>query len=288
MDACDYKCPRCNGNVFVHGSAGSGKPRYQCKDCGFRTTSPLSKDEPSVMVQKYLLLPDTHAPFENKRACNAVCEFAETYKPDHLLHIGDVGDYQSVSYWLKNKRKDLEGKKLKNDLDAAAGLLKLFGSIAPNATKTVLLGNHDHWVYDYINEHPELEGLFSVERSYLEAGWKTIPWNELHKIGKLYTTHGLYTNKYHANSTVHALSASVIYGHTHDHQVYPESFMDGEKMAMSIGCLCDMNPEYLKNRPKKWMNGFATVDILPNGQFFPDFIKIVDGKFCRMGKIYGN
>lgn len=284
----NYKCPRCNGNVFSQGTAGSGKRRYTCKDCGFRTTSPLSKDEPNVMVQKNLILCDTHAPFENKRAFAAVCEYSLVYKPNRIIHLGDVGDYQSVSHWLKNKKLTLEGLNIEDDLFYATELLKTIGETSPDAEKIVLLGNHEKWVYDYIEEHPELRKTIDLQLQYKLAGFTCKPFNELYKIGKLYVTHGLYTNLYHAAKTVNSLSASCMYGHTHDDQKHTVSFLDGEKSAQAIGCLCDLNPVYLQNRPKRWVNGFATVDVLPNGQFFPDFIKIIDGKFCRMGKIYGS
>ena len=283
----NFKCPRCDGNVVLNGTAGSGKQRYTCRDCGYRTTNPLPKDSPNGMIKKHLIISDTHAPYENKRAVAAACEYALEYKPDVIVHIGDVGDYKSISHWMKNKRLELAGLTIQDDLDAACNLLKNIGSTAPDAEKIVLLGNHDNWVYDYVNEHPELEGTLSVSRSYNSVGWKVIPWNELYRVGKLYLTHGLYTNKYHAHSTVHALSVSCCYGHSHDFQVYTESFLDGEKMAMSLGCMCDMNPGYLHNRPKRWLNGFGTVDTMPTGDFFIDFIKIVNGRFCRMGKIYG-
>jgi predicted phosphodiesterase len=283
----NFKCPRCDGNVFTHGKAGSGKVRYECKDCGFKTTTPLDKEAESVMVQKYLIIPDTHAPYENKRAVASACEYSAFYKPHHLIHIGDVGDYKSVSHWMKNKKLESEKLRIVDELTAACDLLKLFASTAPEASKMVLLGNHDRWVYDYVNEHPALEGTISVDRSYRQAGWQTTPFNQLYRIGKLYLTHGLFTNMYHAAKTVHSLSVSCMYGHTHDDQKHTESFVDGQKTAQAIGCLCDMNPEYLQNRPNKWVSGFATVDVLPNGQFFPDFIKIIDGRFSKMGKIYG-
>jgi len=283
----EFKCPRCNGNVSGHGVADSGKRRYECRDCGFRTTMPLPKDSPHVTVKKYLIVPDTHAPYQNNRAVAAVCEYGLEYKPNCIIHVGDVGDYKSISHWMKDKRLELEGLTIQDDLDAACDLLNEIGDIAPDSEKIVLLGNHDKWVYDYVNAHPELRRTVSVSKSYEAVGWKSIPYNELYRIGKLYLTHGLYTNKYHAHSTVHALSASCVYGHSHDSQVYTESFLDGEKMAMSIGCLCDTNPAYLHNRPKRWVNGFATVDVMPSGQFFIDFIKIIDGKFCRMGRVYG-
>lgn len=242
-------------------------------------------DDPQII--KNVIVADTHAPFENKRAIDAVCEYILEYKPNRIIHLGDVGDYQSVSYWLKNKRLSLEGLNIQDDIDSATDVLKKIGSCASNAEKIVLFGNHENWVYQYIDEHPELRKTINIPLSYKSVGWITKPFNDLYKIWKLYLTHGLFVGLYHAARTVQALSASCMYGHTHDDQKHTVSFLDGEKSGMSIGCLCNMNPEYLKNRPKRWVNGFATVDVLQSGDFFPDFIKIIRNKFSRMGKIYG-
>ena len=283
----DIRCPKCIGQMFSHGVAESGRPRYECKDCGFRTTTPRHVTDCAAYAEKNLIISDTHAPKHNKKMIAAILEYAAEYRPNRIIHLGDVGEYESISHWMENKRLELEGLTIQDDLDAACDLLKEIGSVAPAAEKVVLLGNHDMWVYDYVNAHPELRKTISVTKAYQAVGWTVIPWNELYRIGKLYLTHGLYTNKYHAYSTVHALSSSCLYGHTHDHQVFTESFLDGEKMAMSGGCTCDMNPAYLKNRPKRWVNGFPTVDVIPTGDFFIDFIKTVNGRFSRMGRIYG-
>jgi predicted phosphodiesterase len=238
-------------------------------------------------MKKVLVICDTHAPLEDKRVVKCELQYAADYKPDMIIHLGDVGHFESVSHWILNKRLKLEGLRVKADLDAAVGLLNKFKAVAPNAELVVTMGNHDQWVIDYVDVHAELHGLINIEGEYRKAGWKVIPLNKPYQLGKLLLFHGLFTDKYHANRTVHAFSKSCVYGHTHDRQEYTESFYDGEKAAQSIGCSCDMNPDYLKNRQKRWVHGFATVDVdTISGDFFPDFIKIVKGRFSRNGKIY--
>lgn len=272
-------CPKCFGNMSKHGKSESGNLRHQCVVCGFRTTAP-------IYIIRHVIFADTHAPNENRSAINAALEYIKDYKPHKMIAAGDIGDFNSVSHWIKNKRLSSEGCDLGADIDCAVNILDLFSESAPAAKKIVLLGNHEKWVMDYADEHSELRSMVDIGEAYGDAGWDVIGMNELYGVGKLNVTHGLFVGKYHAHNTVHSLSASCMYGHTHDHQVYTESFIDGEKMAMSIGCLCNMNPKYLKNRPKKWVHGFATVDVISNGDFFIDFIKIIKGRFSRNGKIY--
>jgi len=214
-------------------------------------------------------------------------QYAGDYKPDMIVHLGDVGHFESVSHWIADKRLKLEGLRVKSDIDSAVDILNKFKATAPNAELIVTMGNHDAWCQQYVEVHAELKGLLDLDAEYKKAGWRVIPMNKPFAVGKLLMFHGLFTDKYHANRTVHAFSKSCLYGHTHDRQSYTESFYDGEKEAQSIGCSCDMNPDYLKNRPNKWSHGFATVDVdTVNGDFFVDFIKIIKGRFSRNGKIY--
>jgi predicted phosphodiesterase len=240
-------------------------------------------------MKKYLIVCDTHAPFEDKRVVDCELQYAASYKPDAIIHLGDVGHFESVSHWIKDKRGKLEGLRVKDDIDAAVNLLNKFKAAAPNAELIVTLGNHEDWMFQYLDTHPELKKHqeLNIDCVYKNAGWKVIPLNKPYAIGKLLTGHGWFTSKYHAYQTVHAFSKSVMYGHTHDRQEITESFFDGEKSGQSIGCSCDMNPDYLKNRPKRWVHGFSTVEVdTVNGDFFPDFITNVKGRFSRNGILY--
>jgi len=237
-------------------------------------------------MKKYVVIEDTHAPFQDRRAVNCVLQYIPDYKPDAIVHLGDVGDWQSVSHWLKNKQRKLEGLRLIKDMNAATELLELFKDIPE---KIVCLGNHEDWVEQYVDENATLDGIeqIDVTARFKGIGWRVIPMNVPFKVGKLLMFHGISTCEHHAKATVHAFSKSCIYGHTHTAQLHTESFYDGEKSAQSIGCLCDMNPDYMKNKQKKWVHGFATVESdTVSGDFFIDFIKIVNGRFSRNGKIY--
>jgi predicted phosphodiesterase len=247
----------------------------------------LDEAQSKKRMKKVLVICDTHAPKHDRRVVDCELQYAEDYKPDMIVHLGDVGHFESVSHWIADKRLKLEGLRVKSDIESAVDILNKFKATAPKAELVVTMGNHDAWCQQYVDVHAELKGLVDIDAEYKKAGYKVIPLNKPYAIGKLLVGHGWFISKYHAYQTVHAFSKSVMYGHTHDRQEITESFYDGEKSGQSIGCSCDLNPDYLKNRPKRWVHGFATVDVdTITGDFYSDFIKIIKGRFVRNGKIY--
>ena len=247
----------------------------------------MDETQSKKRMLKVVAVADTHAPEQDVMALNCACNYISYYQPDKIIHLGDAGDFKSVSHWIQNKRLLTEGLRVNDDIKNAVDVLNVIKSAAPSAELVLTMGNHDDWCNKYIEEHSEIEGLLDIEEEYKRAGWQVIKINKPYQVGKLVFGHGWFVGKYHANSTIHAFSKSVIYGHTHTFQAHTESFLDGEKMAMSIGCLCDMNPHYLRNRPNRWVHGFATIDIdIATGEFFIDFIKIIKGRFSRNGIIY--
>lgn len=240
-------------------------------------------------ITKWLVFSDTHAPLHDISAVECMIDYARKYNPDGVVIAGDLTEMASVSHWLQNKRLSLEGKRLKNDIDSGVELAEyIVRDLDTDSDKKIFLkGNHDEWLDMYLDEHPELDGLISLDDAMKEYGWQVFPYNYRYRLGSLRVMHGMYVNKYHANSTLATLGVSCLYGHTHDHQAMTISHDDGEKTAISIGCLCDMNPNYKRNKPKRWVHGFATVDVCDKtGEFFIDFVKIIDGKTARGGVLY--
>ena len=56
-------------------------------------------------------------------------------------------------------------------------------------------------------------------------------------------------------------------------------------MAHSMGCLADMNKEYLKGRPTNWTHNVGVVDILNNGNFNLIALDIQNGVTTYAGKV---
>lgn len=242
-----------------------------------------------------LLLPDLHHPYQNKKCLKAIFKWLREYgkKIHYLILTGDQMDFESISHWLKDKTRVLEGKRLiadyqKFDKDI---LTPLENYVRKDCQKIYLLGNHEDWVTQAIDRNPQGEGYWEINKNLhlKDRGWKIIHPNGYFNLGKLTIIHGVYTNEFHAKKTVQAFCCSVAYGHTHDVQEYTQvtslKIKDIHK-AHSIGCLCDKNPDYMKNRPNKWVHAFMVVDLSPNGEFTEHTINIINGKFRWHGKLY--
>jgi len=82
---------------------------------------------------------------------------------------------------------------------------------------------------------------------------------------------------------------NLIYGHTHDYQVYTGKHLDKEapRVAMSIGCLCDFRQVYLDSRPMNWIHGVGLFYVdEKSGRFWPYFCPIIGGEAVINGKTY--
>jgi len=246
-------------------------------------------------IQKTILMPDIHYPHYDQRVMEALEEFIIDYQPNELVYMGDQISLDCISYW--NKRKPLlkEGQRLLNDYKGFDHhILQRHEAITSDSCRrTFMIGNHEYRIEMYCEEHPELQGMIDLV-SYLDLenrGYKIIPFNEIHKIGKLNVIHGFYWNKYHAVKTLEAFEGNVVYAHVHNPQMYAKvSPIDrkGYHTATALGCLCNIKPDYKRNAPNFWINQFAIVEHLPATGIFNLFpITIIEGSFMFNSKYYG-
>lgn len=238
---------------------------------------------------------DIHYPHENKRAMKAVFDFIADMKPEILVLGGDQLNMESVSHWATNLLRQRENNRIVQTYDSFnSEVLKPLEKLSHWTEKVWIQGNHENWAEQYIDLHPELEGLIEPE-GYLQIkkrGWKFIDLNRSYKVGKLAITHGLYVNEFHAKKTLMTWGESqcIFYGHKHDISAYSAVYRGGDgfpRMAQSCGCLCDMNPDYMKNRPNNWSHGFLYFTIRPDGKFTALVIPIINGVFSFGRKTYG-
>lgn len=252
-------------------------------------------DEDSWTIQKYILAPDIHYPHYEQRVMDSINEFIYDYNPDEIVYMGDQISLDCISGW--NKRKPLlkEGQRLLEEYDGFDyHVLQTHEEITKEDCRRVfMIGNHEERVRWYCEEHPELEGMIDIDRhlQLQERGYKIIPFNEIYQIGKLNVIHGFYWNKYHAAKTLEAFEGNVVYAHVHNPQMYAKvSPIDrkGYHMATSIGCICNIKPDYKKNTPNFWINQFAVVEHLPATGYYSLYpITIIEGSFMWNGKLYG-
>jgi len=259
--------------------------------CKFKT----SKDVDMFEIQKTVLLPDIHHPYYDERVMDSVGEFMVDYQPHEIVYMGDQLSLDCISGWNKNKPLLKEGQRLIKDYENFdRDILQVHERITGSETRrTFMIGNHEERVNWYIEQHPELEEIIDIDRNLklTERGYRIVPFNGIYKIGKLSVIHGYYWNKYHATKTLEAFEGNVVYAHVHNPQMYAKvSPVDrkGYHTATSLPCLCNIQPDYKKNSPNFWINGFAIVESLPATGYFNLYtIIIINGSFMFNGKYYG-
>jgi len=231
---------------------------------------------------------DLHYPNHDKILFDNILKVAKDIKSDIFLFGGDNMDMLPVNPHIakKNGIRPIEFKRLKGEYDSFQ--TEILNRINVE-NKIWLYGNHEDWIEQGIDTDPQrLEGMIEVEHNLDLSEWVKIPVNKYYKIGKLYFTHGQYTNDAVAKKTVTAYEKSVIFGHSHGFQVYTKnSPVDQEPhAAYQCPCACLKNPDYQRNRPSNWVNGFGVFYIANNGYFnFYPAISI-KGKFIFNGKQY--
>jgi len=260
-----------------------------------RTKSKTDFDDSAWEIQKTVLLPDIHHPYYDKRTMDAVNEFIFDYDPDELVYMGDQLSLDCISYWNKNKPLLKEGQRLIKDYHNFDNeILKVHENLTrQDIRRTFIIGNHEERITTYVEGNPELQGFLDIETNLnlYERGYKVVPFGKVHKVGKLYVMHGRYWNMYHAKKTVDVFEGNVVYAHVHNPQMFTKiSPIDakGYHMATSLPCLCNIEPDYKKNAPNHWVNGFGIVEHLPATGFFNLYtIIIIEGSFMWNGKYYG-
>lgn len=223
------------------------------------------------MVKKYIVTPDKHFPYQDKKSISLLCKIIETVKPDGYIDLGDTGEWSSVSKWQwKNKAKpnleyylpavitDVEEvNKGMDQIDEALDKVNV-------KEKHFIQGNHELWLDYFVEQYPYLPQYKCKEALKIdERGYKYHRAGELLKIGNMNYYHGHnYGGMHHAAAHCKQYKQNIMYGHHHDIQVYSDRSADGTITAYSIGCLKDMSREkneFIGGRPLNWKQAFAIV-----------------------------
>lgn len=238
---------------------------------------------------------DLHVPFNISLA--GIEDYGRDLNEDFgkvdRVYGGDQMDLDCISHWTKSKLRLLEGKRLKKDYEQMNKILDRHDKIFTGDTE-YMIGNHEVWIEQLIDEIPALEGLFEMEKMLhlKDRGYNIVKENGFARKGKLYYIHGLHTNIHHAKKTVERIGRSVVYGHIHQRQEFTiNSAIDSDDChrGISMPCLYDYKKyaKYLRNRPTNWSHGFGVTYTNEKGFFQHNTIDIVGGRFIGLnGKEY--
>ena len=235
-------------------------------------------------------------PIHNQRAIDLTLEFTKDYKPDKIYVVGDLLDAHEVSHWNKSKKLSTEGLRLrKSFLECQTKFVEPLEDIADDndAEINYILGNHERWISDVIEDNPVLDGFLDLdEELQLGLRWQIYPQGTVLNLGKLHFLHGENisgsTRDLLINVADYEASIRVWHHHTFG-AITKRSAVAAKnlKNGMFVPGLCDRAPGYANRKPNSWVHGFLWGEVDTKSGYFSDQVKIITDKgFWHMGKHY--
>lgn len=215
--------------------------------------------------QRVLVLSDVHVPYHDKAALEAALEHGDEFQPDVVLLNGDIADFYRISRYVQ----DPERRNFGQEIEAVRAFLAHLRGRFPKARIVYKLGNHEERWWHYLwSRAPELLGVdFASFAGLVDAETHRVEIVDQQRpirLGHLTVLHGHELPKGLTNPVNPARGAFlraldiVLMGHQHRTSEHTETTMGGKMITCwSTGCLCDLNPEYM--RINRHNHGFATI-----------------------------
>lgn len=253
---------------------------------GFTIDLPKSVADPKKPFKlpegKSLIISDVHVPYHDDKALELCMDYGRSYAPDNIVMNGDIADFFSISRWEKNP----EHRNLSRELMLVRQFLQYLRERFPKARLIYKIGNHEErWEKYMWIKAPEICGISDFQihdlLDFSKYGIEEVTSKQKMKAGKNLTIihgHELFNSTAPVNfaRTLQTnLGVCAIAGHRHQTSQHAFKTADDKHIhCWSLGCLCDMAPEYaVINR---WNHGFATMELHGN-TFQVQNMRIIEG-----------
>jgi hypothetical protein len=229
-------------------------------------------------------------------ALETALQFGEWWKPDETITGQDFMEFDEISFWNRNNRLELEGRRLSCDFEYGNQILDRICNFTKERV-VFIPGNHDYWLKLYILERPELHNLIDQNKllNFKKRDIHNIEYGKVYKVGKASFAHAFLRPrkssgvKYHSFKMAEDYGSSIFYGHFHTFQAFTRTTWDTKpNIAVSIGCLTDLNPSWMRNCPNDFTHQILFFEFDKNGHFSFYCPIMINGKFSYAGKVFGN
>ncbi len=232
-------------------------------------------------------------PLHDPRAWETTLKFLSDFKPQDFIFGGDILDCGAISHHSKGKIRQTEGMRIIKDAeDCQREVIAPIERLLPKDAKRVYLtGNHELWLEDLMDEHPQLEGMFDIKQLLKLDKWKVIENGRGFDLGRLHFLHGdtVGGGDSCAKAGVINYGRNVRFGHHHTYQTYTKtSPVDRElpHTGIAVPCLCSKDVGYMRRKPNRWVQGFEYGEMSATGPFADTIAIIINGGLVINGKKY--
>lgn len=218
-----------------------------------------------VKGNRILFLSDIHFPYQDNHALALAIEHGQKNSADCIYLNGDILDCYQLSSFERDPRK----RGFAQELEAVRQFLAILRREFPKASIYYKEGNHEERYWRYMRiKAPELIGVQAFDLPELlhlsKYNVEYIPGRTKATISKLSAFHGHEFGKSTfspvnvARGLYMRAKANAICGHSHQTSEHTERDVNDKIITTwSVGCLCELSPEYAPFN--KWNHGFAFI-----------------------------
>ena len=248
--------------------ASQGWPKTEAKE-----KSPLILIPPEFKGRSLIgVLSDVHIPYHVPEALDAAVAYFKKHRINTLILNGDFLDCAELSEHEKHIGQPATAEEVIRGREALAYIRHMF----PKARIIYKLGNHEmRWGRRIYKQLPAIASILDMEGQYFNFG-KIM---HLDKYGielvsdpisiKVHDLNILHGHELGPGGGVNPArwlhlnaGASSIVGHFHRVSSHDESTINDDHIrTYSMGCLCDLKPDYRPFANKKWRHGFALIKV---------------------------
>lgn len=272
--------------------AGDRRHHRETREAG-EVRLPVSLAEPWTpyrlnVVGRVGIISDVHVPYHSELAVQAAVDYLAGTDLAALVLNGDIADFYSISRY----QKDPTQRDFKGELVAVREFVAWVRYRFPKIPIVYKAGNHEERFRDWLWQHA---AEISDDPRMSLGAWLELDANDVELVedqrpimlGKLPVLHGHELPKGMAAPVnpargvfMRTLSTGLI-GHQHRSSNHAESDMwHRETACWSVGCLCDLTPEYA--RINRWNWGFAIATVHGSGAFDVENLRVMlDGSVRR-------
>jgi hypothetical protein len=213
------------------------------------------------------------------------------YKPAVIVLMGDFLTLNCLSFWDKNKKKKMEGRRYKKEI--AAGNEALDRMLGPtvklqnrqkknkvkmyNPELVYLMGNHEERLHRYLDADPTFDGVISIEEDLKldDRGFIVVPYKSYYEVNGISFTH-IPFNKMREIASVNICRAaeqvcvgSTVFAHTHEYNVsnIHRAGQTHLQQLLNCGCFFDKTEEYAQGHLTNYWKGLMLLDNYKEGRF---------------------
>lgn len=215
--------------------------------------------------RRWVAVGDLHAPEQDEAMVAKAVAVIREYQPHVVVLIGDLIEGQAASRWAANKKHSL-----KEEFEAAAGVVERLKEAAKGARWALVEGNHDANLMGAGRIDPRLHEVIDYRRHLAKAlkGWWVVPYvnarkEGVYRLGAVSFAHGFDCTAHGERNEAVRLAhpgGLLVRGHTHRPVAVTQAKVN-EKVALpywyaNTGTLSSLKPPYTgRMNTDRWGGG---------------------------------